>query len=81
MTLNVPWDSSLRLGVTTSGYSTFLDKGRYLIGLFNGHWEIGLDNHADYFLEGTFHVDEPPLHAVDNWSGTLKLPKVKLLRN
>jgi hypothetical protein len=81
MTLNVPWDSSLRIGVTASGYSPFQQKGGWFIGLFNGDWGIGSDEKTDYFLDGTFHIDEPALHTIRNWGGTLKLPKVKILRD
>jgi len=87
MTLNVPWDSSLRVGVTAEGgYAPMMQKGGVFVGLFNGGWGVVQDDHADYFLEGTFHVDESVPHVVHNhivrgWNGTLKLPKVKIFRD
>jgi hypothetical protein len=88
VTLIVPFESSLRLDVNRHRmgawfYEQAPPKERTEIVLEDGVCVIAKENRSDYFLEGTFHIEESkPATALlaENWSGALKIPAVKIPR-
>jgi hypothetical protein len=84
-TLVVPFESSLRLNVNRHnpgawGFLKAPPKERIEIVLGAGIWTIEKGNRADYFLEGTFHIEEAKPATPLNWAGTLEIPRVKIPR-
>jgi hypothetical protein len=84
-TLSIPFESSLRLNVNRHfpggfGFLQVPPKECTEIILGCDVWAIAREDHADYFLEGTFHIEESKPTTPPNWSGTLKIPGVKIPR-
>jgi hypothetical protein len=85
-TLSIPFESSLRLNVNRHFPGAFfwrqsLPKKCTEIVLGCDVWAIDKEDHADYLLEGTFHIEESKPVWPPNWSGTLKIPGVKISRD
>jgi hypothetical protein len=84
--LDIPFESSLRLNVNRHAPGGWFlgeapPKECIEIVLGDGVWVIDKENRADYSLEGTFQIEEVPgLTSPPNWSGTLKIPGVKIPR-
>lgn len=74
----LPHDSRLRFRVSVSGYGISKDGG-YFVGLMSGAWQIPASSTGEYSLSSEFDVS-PPKDSPHRrpWTGTLKLPKVKL---
>ncbi len=83
--LTIPFESSLRLDVNRHAmggwrFAQVPSKERIEIVLGDGVWVIEKASRADYFLEGTFHIEKSKPTTSRNWSGTLKIPGVKIPR-
>jgi hypothetical protein len=85
LTLVIPFESSLRLNVNRHRpggwfFAQVPSKERIEIVLGDGVWVIEKASRADYLLEGTFHIEKSKPTTSRNWSGTLKIPGVKIPR-
>jgi hypothetical protein len=83
--LVLPFDSTIRVNVSYSNCTSMQQHGGTFVylGNYEQSWAIDKDDHAEYFLEGTFHLDNPGYSGQgrNNWFGTLKFPKVKIPRD
>jgi hypothetical protein len=74
----LPWDSTVRINITTSGYG-IRGAQRMLLGLpGDGAWEIAAGDARRLFLRGTLtaaQVDDAGRRA---WRGTIELPPVEV---
>ncbi len=79
--LLIPDESSIRVGVTTSGYGLMPERGLF-IGLPGmGAWQLERGDKRAYRLRGRLTVPEPSGAQDPNlraWDGTLELPPVEV---
>lgn len=83
--ITLPYDSTIRLRANMYGYGAGKGDGLVLMLFPPQSWFIKAGDTNDYFLSGTFTVTTPANFAPKDfeaaravWSGTLKLPKLKL---
>ncbi len=76
----IPYDSTLRFRVSTSGYTFASKQGGVSVGL-GGIWLIPAESRDDYFLSATFAVSPPQgTQHLLAWKGVLRLAKTKIPR-
>ena len=85
-TLSIPFESSMRLNINRHfpggfGFIQIPPKECTEIVLGCDVWVIAKEDRANYSLEGTFHIEESNSMTFPNWSGTLKIPGVKIPRD
>jgi hypothetical protein len=83
--LTIPFESSLQLNVNRHAMGAWFfgqvpPKQRTQIVLGDGVWVVEEESRADYFLDGTFQIEESKPVLFPKWSGTLKIPGVKIPR-
>jgi len=84
-TLSIPFESSMQLNINRHfpggfGFRQVPPKECTEIILGCDVWAIAKEDRADYSLEGTFHIEGSKPATPPNWSGTLKIPGVKIPR-
>ena len=74
----LPYDSTLKLNVTASGYGVPKDE-KALVGLISGDWVIKKDDSSEYFLGGTFIAESPAKETEHElWTGEIQIPMTRV---